>query len=87
MVSGPEGLESDVHMQPLVPRRLGIADDSQLIEKTSQLARRLADVREVCAGLRIEVPQRGARTCRKAGELRRSLDLRGAWAGARTPGD
>jgi hypothetical protein len=59
MVSGPEGLESDVHMQPLVPRRLGIADDSQLIEKTSQLARRLADVREVRAGLRIEVPQRG----------------------------
>src|SRR5918996_3841602 len=44
LIRVPAGLEPDVYVQPLIARRLGIADDSQLIEKTSQLARRLADV-------------------------------------------
>ena len=49
------GCEPDVDVQAAVAGRLRVPGDAELVEQRLQLGRGLADVREVGAGLRVEV--------------------------------
>ena len=55
LVRVPARLQPDVHVQPAVAGGLRISDDAQFVEQRAQLVPGLTDLREVGAGLRIEV--------------------------------
>ena len=74
VVGIPPRLEPDVDVHAAVAGRLRVADDPELVEEGPHLGRRCPDVREVVAGLRVEVETELVGVFRVVGEVRPDVE-------------